>query len=285
MKNIRNCQKYILLLFVAVTISLHSKGAFENSIIITESEMLAPVMADVAELFREKNIVVSVEGKGSHSGIYSLINGRCDIAESSTPISAREMDLARANGIPIREYLIAYDMIVPIVHPNNSVKNLSMETLRNIFSGSIKTWGEVGGNLGEIRLVVRDNNSGTRDVWEMAVSSSKGVSGVIEKSTNSAVLSEVAHDENAIGYVGYSFLNSEVKAVSIDGVTPSITNANTRNQKRYPITRPLFIYINEKKITSPVREFLIFLFSAEGGKVFQKRGFIPEKNPGGKDLK
>lgn len=251
---------------------LHCRGASDGAVRIKGSTTLAPVMSHVAEIFKEKNIGIHVEGNGSHSGIFALIEGRCDIAESSTQISDRERDYAAAKGVVLREHLVAYDIVVPIVHPKNPLKDISMEVLRKIFSGTIRKWSEIGGADKEIRIVARDENSGTRDVWERAVASSKGVARVSAKASNSAVLGEVAHDEDAIGYVSYSFLNSEVKALSIGGIAPS---PKARNIARYPIFRSLYLYVDEGRISPQVREFVVFFFTAEGKSILRQKGFIP----------
>ncbi len=248
------------------------RGSSDCEVRIKGSTTLAPVMSHVAEIFKEKNINVNVESNGSHSGIFALIEGRCNIAESSTQISDRERDYAAAKGVVIREHLVAYDIVIPIVHPKNPIRDVSMETLRKIFNGTIRKWSEIGGADKEIRIVVRDENSGTRDVWDRAVASSKGIAGVSNKASNSAVLGEVAHNEDAIGYVSYSFLNSEVKALSICGIMPF---PKAKKIAKYPIFRSLYLYVDEGRISPQVREFIIFILTAEGKNILRQKGFIP----------
>lgn len=259
-------------IIVLLCLGAQCRSASDGAVRIKGSTTLAPVMAQVADVFKQKNINVVVESNGSHNGIYALIEGRCNIAESSTQISDRERDFAAAKGIVLREHLVAYDIVVPIVHPKNNIRDISLETLRKVFSGVITKWSEIGGENREIHIVVRDENSGTRDVWDRAVVSSKGVARVSAKGSNSAVLAEIAHDEDAIGYVSYSFLNSEVKALSIDGIAPV---PDARKRSRYPIFRPLFLYVDESRIPPSVREFMIFLFTVEGKKILRQKGFIP----------
>lgn len=260
-------------IIISLTCALvQCKGDSNSTVRIKGSTTLAPVMSHIAEIFKEKNISVSVEGNGSHSGIFALIEGRCNIAESSIQISDRERDYASAKGVVLQEHLIAYDIVVPIVHPKNPLKDISMDALRKLFSGTIRKWSEIGGSDQEIRIVVRDENSGTRDVWDRAVASSKGIARVMNKASNSAVLSEIAHNEGAIGYVSYSFLNSEVKALSIGGIMPS---PKAKNISQYPISRPLYLYVNEDRITPQVREFIVFLLTAEGKNILRQKGFIP----------
>jgi phosphate transport system substrate-binding protein len=237
---------------------------------------MAPVIQGAAELFgRKKPVKFQVEGKGSHGGIFALLDGRCDIAESSVPISDMEMELARVRNIEIREYIVAHDLVVPVVHPANPVSGLSVNNLRGIFNGVIKSWKEAGGKDLPIRLIVRDDKSGTKDVWGRMVTLSDNVAGIVVKSSNSAVLGEVAHDEGAIGYVSLSYINREVKALKVDGVAATIENGING---RYALKRSLYLYVNQKTLTREARDFVVFLLSREGQRHLRGSGFIPVSN-------
>ena len=244
-----------------------------NTVLVQGSTTMASVIQGAAELFGgKKSVKIRVEGKGSHGGIFSLLDGRCDIAGSSVPISDMEMEIARVRGIEIKEFIVAHDLVVPIVNPANPVSGLSVDTLRGIFNGVIKSWKEVGGKDAPIRLIVRDDKSGTKDVWGRMVTRSENVAGTVEKTSNSAVRGEVARDEGAIGYVSFSFINRDVKPLKVDGNAPSIENGING---KYAMKRSLYIYVNEKTLTREAREFVVFLLSREGQRHLRDNGFIP----------
>jgi len=244
-----------------------------NAVIVKGSTTMAPVIQKAAEMFSaNRGVKVEVEGKGSHGGIFALLDGRCDIAESSVRISDREMEIARARGVDVKEYIIAYDLVVPIVHPGNPVKNVSSDMLRRIFSGAVTSWKEAGGKDHPVTIVARDDKSGTGDVWNLMVASSKGVNGVVEKGSNSAVLGEVAHNEGAVGYVSRAFINTEVRGLYVDGIPPTLENGA---RGTYRIKRSLYLYVDGNTSGRYGRDFVVFLLSREGQNILRENGFIP----------
>ncbi|HPA72913.1 MAG TPA: PstS family phosphate ABC transporter substrate-binding protein [Spirochaetota bacterium] len=246
-------------------------------VLVMGSTTLAPVIRSAADLhWAKKPGMYRVESQGSHSGILSLLEGRCDIAGSSVPITDMEMDIARARGVEIREYVIAHDMIVPIVNPANPVVNLGLDTLRGIYNGSIRNWKDTGGADLPVKLVARDFKSGTKDVWRRLVTQSEGVEGVIEKPSGSAVIAEVAHDAGAIGYVSFSSISNRVKAMKVDGIAPTIENGI---KGTYRMKRPLYLYVDGKKVSPEARNFIVFLTGREGQRIIRQGGLIPL--PGG----
>src|SRR4030042_3788457 len=158
----------IKFVFVAITafvlaLGLHactkSKG---NRVVIKGSTTVLPITQKAAEAFHKSNgISVFVEGSGSGNGIKALIEDGCDIANSSREMRPEEKDAAAKKGIQVKEILIAYDMIVPIVHPSNPIKNLTMDQTKAIYDGSIKNWKELGGNDDKIVVISRDTSRGT----------------------------------------------------------------------------------------------------------------------------
>jgi len=109
-----------------------------EKVIIKGSTTVLPITQKAAEAYlKKKRVSISIEGSGSGNGIKALIDGSCDIANASRKMKDREIEKANAKGIKAREITVAYDMIVPIVHPSNSVKNLTMDQLKGIFNLSL----------------------------------------------------------------------------------------------------------------------------------------------------
>jgi len=181
--------------------------------------------------------------------------------------------MAKRKGETIKEVAIAYDMIVPIVHPSNPVKNLSLEQLKAIYEGTITNWKQVGGNNEKIVVVSRDSSSGTFEVWESKVMKKAEVrKDALLQASNGAVLSVVARNKKAIGYVGYGYLDKTVKGIYVNNVEPTIPNGKSG---KYPIARKLYMYVNDVKIKPEAKQFINFILSKEGQIIVKEAGFIP----------
>ncbi|MEW6526093.1 MAG: phosphate ABC transporter substrate-binding protein [Spirochaetota bacterium] len=271
-------QSYItlcILFIVTVFIVSCSKEAKEK-VVVKGSTTVLPVTQKAAEAFYEKNkIVITLSGTGSGDGIKSLIDGSCDIANSSREMHAEELALAKRKGEIIKEVAIAFDMIVPIVHPSNPVSNLTLHQLKAIYEGSVKNWKDVGGNDETIVVISRDSSSGTFEVWESKVMKHADVrKDALLQASNGAILQTVSQNPKAIGYVGYGYLNDRVKPLYVNNVEPTIENGKSG---KYPIARKLYMYVNEVKIKPAAQEFIDFMLSLEGQAIVKEAGFIPIK--------
>lgn len=232
-------------------------------------------MIRVSNLYSGKGKAeIQVSSGGSMKGIEALIDGKCNMAMSSSPIPAGMLADAASKGIQIKGFSFANDMIVPIVHPSNPVNNLSLEQLGRIYTGNIKSWAAVGGQPALIDVITRAASSGTGEVWKQVVlRSSKPKKDCVVQNSNSGALAYVAEHPQAIGYVSFAILNHEVKAVSINGVAPTVENAK---QGRYPISRQLYLYVDEKAFSYHVKSFIVFILSGKGQQIVKKSGFIPQ---------
>jgi phosphate transport system substrate-binding protein len=226
-----------------------------------------------AKYMQENDVFLNLRSVGSKVGIQALIEGTCDIATSSSQITQAQKEEAELKGIIIKEFIFAYDIIVPVIHPTNPVRDLRMDQLREIFTGSIKSWSEVGGTSDEILVVHRDINSGTREVWERIVINSGSVPrSHVFLHSNSEVLAYVAKHPAAIGYISFGYINNEIKTISINGIKPTLEEAGSW---KYPIHRNLYLYVDKKKLSYKVKTFIIYLLSSEGQEIVKESGFIP----------
>lgn len=226
----------------------------------------------------DPNFPVTVSASGSANGLTALIEGKCHIAASSRQISKQELDLAHKKGIKLKQFLIAYDMIVPIVHPQNPIDTIRLEQLRRVFSGEIEKWNQLAGNDTEIRLAVRDGFSGTCEVWKQIVSRPpEDLKRVLVQPSSTGVLAYVAKHPNAIGYVSHAFVNPEVKPLRIGGLNYEASEKDAIIEN-YPIRRDLYLYMDEKlfKSYSKIKRFIIFLtMIGKGEGVIREAGFFP----------
>lgn len=271
-------KSYIVLftIFILTALIVSCSKEAREKVVVKGSTTVLPITQKAAEAFYEKNkIVISLSGTGSGDGIKSLIDGSCDIANSSREMHTEELALAKRKGEIIKEVAIAFDMIVPIVHPSNPVSNLTLHQLKAIYEGSVKNWKDVGGKDETIVVISRDSSSGTFEVWESKVMKHVEVrKDALLQASNGAIVQTVSQNPKAIGYVGYGYLNDRVKPLYVNNVEPIIENGKSGI---YPIARKLYMYVNEVKIKPAAQAFIDFMLSDEGQAIVKEAGFIPVK--------
>ncbi len=254
-----------------------SRENSENTIVITGSTTVFPIAQRAAEEFMKSNpnVNISVRGTGSGNGIASLINGTCDIADASRPMSQGEIKRAEAHGIKPVAHVIAKDAIAIIVNKNNPLKSISHRQLKEIYTGEITNWKEIGGPDMKIVPITRDSSSGTFEIFEKRVLGEgvQMVSSAVVQGSNQAVKVTVGKTPGAIGYVGLGYVDNSVKALKYDGVSPSKKSVLNGS---YEISRPLFMYTNGEP-KGIVKKFIDFIMSDKGQKIVGEVGFIPLK--------
>jgi phosphate transport system substrate-binding protein len=194
---------------------------------LSGSTALLPIMKQAAEDFMKANpnVNVTVAGGGSGTGLQQIADGVVDIGNS---------DVFAAAGSTLSDHQIALEPFCFIVNSKVSVSNLTTEQLVGIMSGKITNWKEVGGNDQKIAVIMRAASSGTRMTIQSLVMKTEQftTNGVVQDSTG-AVRTTVANTPGAIGYVDFAYINSTVKAISYNGVAPTIENV--KNSK-YTLT-------------------------------------------------
>ncbi|MFA6384679.1 MAG: phosphate ABC transporter substrate-binding protein [Candidatus Omnitrophota bacterium] len=246
--------------------------AYAETIVVEGSTTVLPIAQRAAEEFMNKNAAadISVRGGGSGVGITSLMEGTCDIADSSRPIKDEELEKAAGRGKNPKANVIAMDGIALIVNDANTISALTKKQVKDIYTGAVSNWASVGGVDEKIVVVSRDSASGTFEAFgEMALDKAKVRKDALMEASNQAVASVVAQTPGAIGYVGLAYLNG-VKAVKLDGVMPEKATVLT---KQYKLSRPLFMYTNGKP-QGAAKEFIDYILSAEGQKLVDEEGFV-----------
>jgi phosphate transport system substrate-binding protein len=272
--------KIMRIILAAVTATAIAAGAGacsksrKNRVIVKGSTTVLPITQKAAEAFKKATgISVFVEGSGSGNGIKAIMDGGCDIANSSREMKPEEKKTAVEKGVALKEIPVAHDMIVPIVHPANPVKNLTMDQLKAIYDGSIKNWKDLGGKDETIVVISRDTSSGTFEIWhEKVMRKTDTRNDALLQASNGAIVTTVAGNPKAIGYVGFGYLNETVRGITVNGVAITIENGKTG---RFPISRKLYMYTNIKKLSGEANKFIDFLLSAEGQALVKEAGYIP----------
>ena len=249
--------------------------ALAGNIEIKGSTTVLPIAQKVAEAYMKQNpdIKISISGGGSGNGIKALIDGSTDIGDSSRFIKEKEVKLAVENGRYPVPFAVAYDCIVPVVHPSNSVVNLTMAQLKAIYKGEVKNWKDVGGPDRPIVVISRDTSSGTYEVWEEKIMHKERVfPGALLQASNGAVAQAVSKNQNAIGYVGLGYINDTIKPLMVDRVKGS---EETTLNGLYPISRPLYMFTSGWP-TGDTLKFINFVMHPQKGQKYVKEaGFVP----------
>ena len=262
------------ILAIAVPVITGCSKREGTKIIIRGSTTVLPIAQKAAEAYRKSHgISISIEGSGSGNGIKSLLDGTCDIANSSRELKEEELALAASKGMRLREIAVGYDMIVPVVHPSNPVTNLSIDQLRAVYDGSITDWKDLGGRPGRVVVVSRDTSSGTYEIWEKKIMNRVDVRrDALLQASNGAILSTVSENPQAIGYIGFGYMNNTVKALKVNGIPGTIENGKTG---KFPVSRKLYMVVNDTALTPRTASFLDFILGSDGQKLVEEAGYIP----------
>jgi phosphate transport system substrate-binding protein len=240
----------------------------------TVGEELAPRL--IAEYKKDHpNLAVELETKGSGSGFWGLIAGVCDIAAASRPPIKDEQQQAQVRGIEFNDYPIGSYSVAVVVNANCPVKDLTKEQVRDIFTGTVQNWKDVGGPDAPIHLYIRDPISGTYlGFRELAMEDKAYSTNATEFPTYEKIVDGVAGDPNGIGYASFQLAAKPgVKSLSIGGVTPSAASVK---DGKYPFGRALHLYTNKGKEAAAARELIDFFQSTKGQQLLEQLGFVPK---------
>ncbi len=270
--------KKILIPTIIMVLALIALPAIakKNTLTVSGSTTVLPIAQATAEAYMDKHpeVNISIRGGGSGVGIAALMNGTAQIASSSRPIKSKELTQAKGKGVNPTAYAVALDGIAIIVNPSNTVKNLSIAQIKNIYTGKTKNWSEVGGPKQPIVVISRDVASGTFEVFnEKALAGSKVDSGAQLLASNNAVASSVGSTPGGIGYIGLGYVTGDVRVVPVEGVTPS---SQTVKDGTYKLARKLYMYTNGKA-KGDANAFIGFIQSDAGQKIVVQQGFISIK--------
>lgn len=230
-----------------------------------------PVMKEAARQIINFNpkIQISIAGGGSGLGIKQAGEGLVDIGNAGRKPSDEEV-----SKFNLKLLKWAVDGVGVVVHPSNTIQNLTSDQLRNIFSGKVTNWKEVGGSDQRINLYTRDEASGTRKVfWKKALAKGDIAAKASVVVSNGAMKTAVAGDPFGIGYVSVGHMDRSVAPVALDGVSPTLEKV--RNGE-YKVARGLYS-LTKGEATGMAKLFLDFITSPTGQQIIADKGFIPVK--------
>lgn len=245
-----------------------------DAVTVNGSTTVLPAMQLVAEGFMKANpnVTVTISGTGSGNGIKALRDKMTDVAMSSRDLKAKEVKGFEDHGVKTVRFTVAHDAIIPVVNPKNAVKGLTMEQLKDVFAGKIKSWDELGGAKTPIVVVGRDSSSGTFECFQELVMGKTRVSPrALIQASNGGVVQAVAQNPNAIGYVGVGYMYKQTHPLTVNNVKPGM---ETAKNKTWPIARDLYLFTAGEP-QGNAKKLIDFMLSAEGQKDVQKAGFVP----------
>ena len=263
-------KKMISLLTVAILLvcALTGCGGNKETVATDGSTSMNKVIGALGEAFEaDSGITVTYNATGSGAGIQAVQEGRCDIGLASRNLKDEE----KAKGL--EETILAYDGIAIIVHPDNPVADLDVETIAKIYTGEIKNWKEIGGNDGEIVLIGREAGSGTRDGFESITDTEDKCKYRQVLTSTGDVITTVASNPNAIGYASLASVKDTVKALTVDGVKASEA---TIKDGSYVVQRP-FVLVTKKdaKLSESAQKFFDYITSEAANEIIIAAGVVP----------
>ena len=224
------------------------------------------------------DVVIQVTGGGSGTGISALINGTTDICNASRPMKDSERDKLKekygSRGVEIK---CALDGLSIYVHDANTVTELTMQQIKDIYTGKITNWKEVGGNNEKIILYSRENNSGTYVYFKDEVLMGEDFSAAAQNMPGTAaVVNAVSKDKAGVGYGGAAYGKGirELKVKKDPGAEALSPTMENIKSGKYPISRFLYMYIKARP-TGALKNYIDWILSDEGQKIVNEVGYFP----------
>lgn len=243
-------------------------AALSGNVATGGSTSMKNVIAALTEGFAEvePGVTVSYDPTGSGAGITGATDKTLDIGLSSRAL--KDDEKADVEGTTI-----ALDGIAIIVNNASKVEDLTVDQLKQMFTGEITNWSEVGGDDGEIVLIGREAGSGTRDGFESIVDVKDSCKYAQELTATGAVISAVEANPLAIGYASLSAVGDTVKMVTVGGVECS---EETVKDGSYEVQRP-FVFVTNKSValSEQAQAFIDFATSADAADLIRTAGAVP----------
>lgn len=241
-----------------------------QSITAVGSTALQPLIEAAGETYSQAHLgaFVNVQGGGSGTGLSQIQEGAVDLGNSDV-FAAQQAGIKQQHLV---DHKVAVIGITPIVQPKTGVKNLTLHQLKQIFTGNITNWRQVGGKNQPIVLINRAQGSGTRLTFEQAVLGGEQPKKAQEQDSSGMVRQIVATTPGAISYVAFSYVDRTVQALQLNGITPTDQHVTTN---AWPIWSYEHVYTKGQP-TGLTKQFMTYLLSPQvQHQMVPKLGYIP----------
>ncbi|MCD6545957.1 MAG: phosphate ABC transporter substrate-binding protein PstS family protein [Thermotogae bacterium] len=264
----------LMIILVLIAISVFST----ETLVIKGSNTIFPIaQLWIEELQKMYDIKITLEGAGSSTGIAALFNGTADIANSSRWLKDKELAKMHKEEKYFIPFIVGYDGIAVIVNKKLDIGNITLEELKDIYTGKIRYWTQLNPNLPKKLIVTYSRNtaSGTFETFEKIVlKGRKMVPTVRMVESTQLEVDSVKNNPYAIAYVGLGYVTDDVKVLKVDNVVPT---KNSILSGEYPISRPLFMFIdatNGIPSKGPIKLYINFAVSKKGQELVEKAGYV-----------
>ncbi len=272
------------------TNSINLKGIVE----VDGSSTVAPLSEAVAEEFKKiyskANILVGISGTGG--GFKRFVIGEIDISDASRAIKDREINQAKENGINYAELRVGLDGLSVMVNPNNNFVNCLTLTELNLVwkpGSPVNNWNQLRSTFPnkKIRLYGPGTDSGTFGFFTEIINDEEGASrdDYTASEDDNVLVQGIAGDNYALGYFGYAYYLSNKDKLKVLGIDKEdgngciIPDSSTIDSELYPITRPLYIYVNKFSYnTKPVVKEFVKFYMEQAAKLISEIGYVPVKD-------
>lgn len=265
--NMKILNAAIPLLLAAV--ALTSCGSTTEKTVSTDgSTSMEKVIGYLSEAYMadHSDIKVTYNPTGSGSGIQAVQEGRCDIGLSSRSLKDEEKT-------DLNETVVAIDGIAVIVNPENTVTDLTVDEIAQIYTGDITNWNELGGSDAPIVCIGREAASGTRDGFESVIGIAEQCKYAQELTSTGDVVQTVSSNPNAIGYASLASVSDSIAVVSVEGIAPTndtILNGSYKVQRDFVLVTP-----KNKELSDEAQNFYDFCMSSSADEYILKAGAVP----------
>ena len=242
--------------------------ALSGTVSTNGSTSMDKVIGALKEQFTTDNpgVTVTYDPTGSGAGIEAVKNGSADIGLASRALKDQEKSAG------LKETTVALDGIAIIVNADSKVADLTAQQIADIFTGKITDWSEVGGDPGTISCIGRESGSGTRDGFESITGTKDKCQYRQELTSTGDVITTVSQNPDAIGYASLASIKDSVKALNVDGVTPSEASVKDGS---YKVQRPfVLVTVEGKALSSAAQSFFDYATSADAADIIAKAGAV-----------
>lgn len=239
----------------------------------TFGEELGPQLISAFQV-QNPEVAIAIESLGSASGIAGLLDGTCDLAATSRPLNEDEQRRAKSRGFAVKSSVVGFYAVTVVANATNPVAHLSDRQVRDIFTGKIVNWKQVGGPDQPIVTLIRDATGGTHlGFQELAMDNRPYAPSARGFASYTALAHEIAAAPGAIGYVGMNLVSLPgLRALSINGIPP---NDLAVNEGLYPYVRTIWLQAPAKNANPLATRFVRFVRSKAGQAIVRNAGFVP----------
>lgn len=268
----------LFVMFFALTLgNNYALGADSRTLVVDGSTTVFPIASAASDFYMDVNLddTITVTGTGSGTGIASLIAGTAEIAMAS-----RTMKDSEKTDLPNwKEITVAGDGIAIIVHPSNTITQITLPEIMGIYNGTYSNWNEIGGPDLEMVVINRESTSGTRSFFHdfvMDETDFRVDAQIVEKSSNGAVATEVGNTPAAVGYIGLGYLSDSVKGLDVKNDAGNYVEPTVQNvlDGFYPVSRSLYFY-TDGTAEGLAKDFIDYILSSTGQAIVADEGFVP----------